>query len=135
MKNLTQKTRAYALKNAIIHEGKANPGPVIAALFSEGLKKSDMSKYGKQISKIVVEVNKLSLDNQKKEFESLKKGISERVVREGWPELTAVKKSGVIMRIAPSASGPLHVGHALVAGLNIVYVKRLRLVNCIQCFV
>ena len=30
------------------------------------------------------------------------------------------------MRIAPSASGPLHIGHAIIAGLNILYVKKYK---------
>jgi len=123
MKNLKSKVRAYAIKNAITHEGKAVPGPVIAALFNEGLKRSDMKKYGKSISEIIKEVNKLSLDEQKKEFENLKKDVSVRKIREGLPELPKAKKE-VVMRIAPSASGPLHIGHAIVAGLNILYVKK-----------
>ncbi len=38
IKNLDEKIKAYALKNAIGHDGKANPGAVISALFNEGLK-------------------------------------------------------------------------------------------------
>ncbi|MBU0893974.1 MAG: glutamate--tRNA ligase [Nanoarchaeota archaeon] len=119
-----KKIQAYALKNAITHEGKANPGPVISALFNEGLKKSDMKKYGKKINQAINQINELSLDEQKKEYEIAEKIVSRREIREGLPELPNTKKRKVIMRIAPSASGPLHVGHALVAGLNILYVKK-----------
>ena len=45
MKNLKEKARAYALKNALAHGGKANQGSVIAGLFNEGLKKGDVKKY------------------------------------------------------------------------------------------
>ena len=125
MKNLSQKTLAYALKNALSHGGKANQGPVISSLFNEGLKKNEVKKYIKDISKIIKEVNSMSSEEQKKEFEKLENKVSKREVREGLEELPNVKKSGVIMRIAPSASGPLHIGHALVAGLNILYVENM----------
>ncbi|MAH03695.1 glutamate--tRNA ligase [Candidatus Pacearchaeota archaeon] len=124
MKNLKQKTYAYALKNALAHGGKANQGPIISSLFNEGLKKNEVKKYIKEISNIIKEVNSLSLEKQKKEFEKLEDKVSKREVRVGLREFPNVKKSGVIMRIAPSASGPLHIGHALVAGLNILYVEK-----------
>ncbi|MDP3986924.1 MAG: glutamate--tRNA ligase, partial [Nanoarchaeota archaeon] len=68
MKNLEKKARAYALKNATSHEGVARMGSVISSLFNEGLKKEDVGKFSKEISKIVSEVNSLSLEDQKKEF-------------------------------------------------------------------
>ncbi len=123
MKNLPQKTQAYALKNAISHEGKAQQGSVMAGLFQEGLKKQDIKKYIKQISEIIQKVNKLSLEEQKKEFEKIKDHTSEREIREGLPELPDVKK-GVVMRIAPSPSGPLHLMHAINLSLNYLYVKK-----------
>jgi len=124
MKINDETIRAHAIKNAISHKGKAIAEPVIAALFNEGLKKSDIKKYSKIIFPIIKEVNKLSLDQQKKEFQNFEKKISKRKIRVGLPELPNVKKSGVVMRIAPSASGPLHIGHAIIAGLNILYVKK-----------
>jgi len=124
MRDLEKKARGYALKNAIAYDGKAQQGAVISALFNEGLKKEDIKKYGKKISEIVAEVNKLSLEEQKKEFETIEKTLSKRVEREGLPELPDVKKSGVVMRIAPSASGPLHIGHAIVSSLNLIYVHK-----------
>jgi len=124
MKNLKLKARAYALKNAIAHDGKSQQGAVISALFNEGLKKEEVKKYIKEISKIVGEVNKLSFEKQKKEFEKLGGEISKRPAREGLPELPNVSKKGVIMRIAPSPSGAFHVGHALTASISFLYVKK-----------
>ncbi len=124
IKNLDKKIRGYALKNALAYNGKANQGAVISALFNEGLKKEDMKKYGKKISQIIKEINKLNLKQQQKEFDSLKKIISEREEREGLPELPNVSKSGVTMRIAPSASGALHVMHAINASLSYDYVLK-----------
>jgi len=116
--------RAYALKNALAHEGKAVPGPIIAGLFNEGLKKSEMKKYGKIISEIIKDVNKLSIEEQEKEFNKLSNLVGEREIREGLPELPNVKKSGVIMRFSPSPSGSLHIGHAITSCLNFLYVKK-----------
>ena len=126
LKNLELKVRAYALKNAIAHDGKAQQGAVIAGLFNEGLKKNEVGKYTKKISSIVNEINKLSLEQQKNEFEKLENEVSERETREGLPELPNVKKTGVIMRFAPSASGPLHIGHAMTACISFLYVKKCR---------
>ncbi len=124
MKNLSKLAKAYALKNALAHKGKAQQGFVISSLFNEGLKKEDVKKYAKQISEIIAEVNSLKLEQQQKEFGSLKNLIQEREVREGLAELPNAKKGKVVMRISPSPSGPFHIGHALVFCLNLLYVKK-----------
>lgn len=123
MKNLNKKARAYALKNALAYDGKAQTGAVISGLFNEGLKKSDVSKYSKKISDIVIEVNSLPKTEQEKEFKKLKEVVSEREAREGLPELPNAKKGKVVMRFAPSPSGPFHIGHALTASLSFLFVK------------
>ncbi|MCX6747266.1 MAG: glutamate--tRNA ligase family protein [Candidatus Pacearchaeota archaeon] len=127
MKDLEKKTRAYALKNALAHEGKAMQSPVISSLFNEGLKRSEVGKYGKKISEIILSVNSLSIEQQQKEFEKLEKQVSERPAREGLEELPDVdKKKGVIMRFAPSPSGPMHIGHAATACISFLYFKKYR---------
>jgi glutamyl-tRNA synthetase len=126
MKNLEKKAHAYALKNAVSYDGKAKVGSVISSLFNEGLKKSEVKKYSKKVLEIVKEVNSLSIEKQKKEFENLKDKVSERKTREGLEELPNVKRKKVIMRFAPSASGPLHMGHAMTASLSYLYVKKYR---------
>ncbi len=123
IKNLNEKIRAYALKNAIAHDGKAQVGSVISALFNEGLKKEDVKKYVKQISEIVNEINKCSFEEQKDQFENLKTEVHKRKSREGLQNLPKAKK-GVVMRFAPSASGPLHIGHALTASISFLYFKK-----------
>jgi len=124
LKELKIKARAYALKNALAYKGKAQQGAVISALFNEGLKKEEVKKYSKDIAKIVNEINKLSLEEQEEEFGNLKISVSERKVRKGLEELPHAKKGKVIMRFAPSASGPFHVGHALTLCLSFLYVKK-----------
>ena len=125
MKDLEKKARAYALKNAISYDGKSQLGSVISALFNEGLKKTEVGKYSKKISLIVKEINSLTIEEQKKQFKQFKNKISEREGREGLQDLPEVKgKKGVSMRFAPSASGPLHIGHAMTASLSYLYVKK-----------
>jgi glutamyl-tRNA synthetase len=124
MKNLDKKAKAYALKNAIHYNGKANSGAVISGLFAEGLKKEEVKDYAKEINEIVNSVNKLSLEEQEKEYEKLKNEISEREVREAPEELPNVSKKGVIMRFAPAPSGPLHVGHIISNMISSLYVKK-----------
>ena len=123
MKYLEKKAHAYALKNAVSYNGKAQIGAVLSALFHEGLKKEDVKKFIKDINKIVSEVNKLSLEEQEREFENLKKEVDEREVREGLPELPNAKK-GVIMRFRPSPSGPLHIGHIISNMISSLYVEK-----------
>jgi glutamyl-tRNA synthetase len=123
MKDLEKKARAYALKNALAY-GDARVGFVVSALFNEGLKRGEVSKYSKKISGIVSEINSLSKEEKEKEFKKLSTNVSERKGREGLSELPGAKKGKVVMRFAPSASGPFHVGHALTASLSYLYVKK-----------
>lgn len=116
--------KAYALKNAVGHGGKVNSGSVISSLFTHGLEKSKIKDVVPRIQKIIKEVEKLSTKEQKSELEKLSELLSEREVREGLPELPNVSKKGIVTRFAPSASGPLHIGHAIVAGLAINYVQK-----------
>ncbi len=124
IKDLDKKIKAYALKNAVHYDGKANPGSVVSALFNEGLEKSEVKSVMPQIQKTIQEISKLNLDEQKKEFEKIKKIISERESREGLEELPNVPKTGVVMRFAPAASGPMHLGHAITGTITSLYVKK-----------
>ena len=124
MKDLDKKTRAYALKNAIAYNGTAKASSVISSLFNEGLKPSEVKKYSKEINRIVSEVNKLTKEQQETEFAKLEKTVHKREGREGLPELPGAKKGKVIMRFAPSASGPFHIGHALTSSLSYLFVKK-----------
>jgi glutamyl-tRNA synthetase len=118
--------KAYALKNAVEHEGKCVAGSVLSPLFVEGLKKENVREIMPKINEIVKKINSMSLEEQKKELEKSGDLLSERdVKKEGeLAELPGAKKGKVIMRIAPSPSGPLHVMHAVVADISYLYVKK-----------
>lgn len=127
MKDFSKEIRAYALRNAIAHEGKAIAGSVLTPLFVFGLKKEQIKDVMPKINEIVKEVNSLGLEKQKAEFEKVKGIISERETRseDELPQLEGVdKKKGVIMRFAPSPSGPLHIGHAATGMPSAIYVKK-----------
>jgi len=123
MKNFEKLARAYSLKNAIAHDGKAQVGSVISSLFNEGLKKDEVKKIIPEIKEIISEIGKLSLEEQKREFEKLKDEVSERETREGLEELPNVKK-GVVMRFRPAPSGPMHIGHIISNMISSLYVKK-----------
>ena len=54
MENITnEKIKAYALKNAVEHEGKCVAGSVLSPLFAEGLEKTGIKEIMPQINKIV----------------------------------------------------------------------------------
>lgn len=124
MKVKDEAIKAYALKNAIEHKGKAVVGAVVNSLFNEGLKKNKIKDIMPRVLEIVNEVNFYKLEEQKKQFLEFEDMIGHRVEREGLRELPDVKKSGVVMRTAPSASGPLHIGHAITFSLSYLYVKK-----------
>jgi len=120
----SEKILGYALKNAVEHEGKCQAGSVLSPLFAEGLKKEQIKDIMPEINKIVKKVNSMSLEEQRVEFEKLEKKVSHREVRDvnELPELPKVPSSGVIMRFAPAATGPMHLGHALTGMVSCLYV-------------
>jgi len=123
MVDWNQKILAYALKNAIDYNGKANANTIVNSLFHEGLKKQDLEKVLPLIRQIVGQVNAMTLEQQKKEFESLYTQVSERKIRVGLPELPNAKQGKVVTRFAPYPSGPLHIGNTRILVLNNEYAK------------
>jgi len=123
MKITPEKIRAYALKNALAHEGKAQAPSVVSALFNEGLERNKVKEIMPKIQEIIKEIEKLSLEKQKKQFEDLQDIVSERDHREGLSELPNSNK-GVIMRFRPAPSGPLHIGHIISNLISSMYVKK-----------
>ncbi len=124
MEDFEKKIWGYALRNSIAHDGIPSAGSVVSALFNEGLKKQEVPELMPQIRNIINEIKSKDMEWQEKEFKKFEDKISERETREGLPELLNVPKTGVIMRFAPSASGPMHIGHAITASLSFLYVQK-----------
>ena len=125
--DLKQTILIYALQNALKFNGKANQGAVIGKVLSEN-NDLDPKKIAKQISLIIKQVNKLSIKQQQAKLEKLAPNISkekkpvekEHVLK----ELRNAEKGKVIMRFAPSPSGPMHLGHAYGISLSSEYCKK-----------
>lgn len=124
MKKWSKLISAYALKNAVEHDGKCRVESVISALFHEGLKKEDVKKIVSNVKKEVEKVNALSKEEQEQEYRKLKGKVGKRKERKGLSSLPNAKKGKVVMRFAPSPSGPLHIGHAATACISFLYVKK-----------
>ena len=119
--------RKYALQNAIEYNGKANPGSVIGKIMNEGPEYKSQAKDVAIISReVIADVNAMSPEDQLAELETLAPELLIKEKREIIKELPALENAdkGVVMRLAPNPSGPLHIGHTRMAILNDEYVKK-----------
>jgi glutamyl-tRNA synthetase len=128
MSDLESIARKFALQNALEYEGKASPGPVIGRIMNE---MPEMKAKAREVSEVaraaIAEVNSMGIDAQKAELEKLApemllKKKKDEIIKELPPLDNA--ENGVVMRLAPNPSGPLHIGHTRMAILNDEYVKR-----------
>jgi glutamyl-tRNA synthetase len=124
---MQQEIRKQVIKNAYLHGGKADISSVVGKLISINPDaRKDMKNLMSTIKRYVDEVNSMPF-NQLEEIvnteypDILVKEKKEE--RHELPDLPNVNGS-VVMRMAPSPSGPLHIGHSRMAILNDEYVKR-----------
>lgn len=122
-----KKILAYALEDGLKHDS-AKVQAVLGKLFLEGLEKSQIKDIMPSLQKVVNEVNSMSKDARQEKFSELKGEVKERVhaQRVGLPPLINATEGKVVMRMAPSASGPLHIGHAYPLSLNSEYCKEYK---------
>ena len=121
--------RKFALQNAFLHGGKANPKAVLGKLLAE-----DSSLRGRarelavQVEGVVAQVNRLSPDAQRAELASIAPELLEKAHTETGPKelppLSDAMDGQVVLRLAPYPSGPLHIGNARAFVLNDAYAKR-----------
>jgi glutamyl-tRNA synthetase len=121
--------RNLVLQNAVKFEGKASLGAVIGHIISNDPKsKENIKSIAKEVNAIIKEVNNLSLEDQKRELE---KNAPELLIekkhekKEGLKDLPNVGKK-IIMRFAPSPSGPMHIGHAYGISLSSEYCRKYK---------
>ncbi len=121
------KILAYALEDGLKHD-EAKLQAVLGKLFLEGLEKSQIKSVMPTLQKVIKKVNKMSRTDREVEFNKLKDKVKERKheQREGLPDLKGGKRGKVVMRMAPSASGPLHIGHAYPLSLNSEFCKKYK---------
>ncbi len=118
--------RKHALDNARKHDGSPNMGSVIGKLLSERPElKSQLGSLTKDINNICADVSKLSVEEQTSELEkSAPELLEKRAVEEKkLKPLPNAEKGKVVMRLAPSPSGPMHIGHVVGFSLSHLYCK------------
>jgi glutamyl-tRNA synthetase len=120
--------RKFALENASRFNGKANPGKIIGKVVGENPEFKDKLKEIKQdILDIVNEVNKLTVEQQIEELKRIAPELLEKKPTEKKTDLKDLENAEdgkVVMRFEPSPSGPMHIGHSYVFGLNYLYAKK-----------
>ncbi len=117
----------YALQNAILHDGKANYKAVMGKIMAENPEYRKRAKeLIPEVKKIVEEINAMSVEKQREELEKIAPELLERKKKEEKKELEDLPDvhGEVRMRLAPSPSGPMHLGQSRMAILNDEYVKR-----------
>ena len=118
----------YALKNALDFNGKVNKNVILGlVLRGNPTLKKDVPKVLKEIEKVISDVEMLPLAKIKQQLQKLAPELlqekKEEKVEGPLKPLPNAEKGKVVVRIAPSPSGPLHIGHAYGASLNYEYAK------------
>jgi len=119
--------RKYALANAIEHEGTAQAKSVLGRILAEQPEqRSNVLALRSDIEIIVNDVNRMSIQQQKKELEGLGGVVhTKRIERKGLPELE-LGRAKFVVRFAPNPDGDIHIGNARPAILSDEYAKKYK---------
>ena len=112
--------RKVVLDNAVKYEGTPNVKSVMGALLgSRADLRSRANEVKEIVSKVVKEVEKLTLEAQRSELRDIAPELLEQKAKlesksKELPELPNVDTwPKVVMRLAPFPSGPLHIGNKI----------------------
>jgi glutamyl-tRNA synthetase len=129
--DLKELIKKVSLLNAINHNGKAQAGSIIGKIIAENQDfKKRIKELSKLINQIVVEVNHLSIEEQKQIIknrwpETLKKEKSRE--QKSLPPLSNVEKyKQVVTRFSPNPDCVLHLGSARAIILSHEYARKYK---------
>ncbi|MCE4624507.1 MAG: glutamate--tRNA ligase [Desulfurococcales archaeon] len=126
---LVKLIRGYALKDAVLHDGKAKVGSVMSKLLADRPElKSRAREIARIAAKIVEDVNKLALAEQKRILEEEYSWLLQTPRKKteeggGLPPLPNAVEGKVVTRFAPNPDFVIHLGNARPAILSDEYAK------------
>ncbi len=127
MNSLNTDIEKNVLKNAIEHDGRAELKSVVNKLLGSYPElRSSIKDLMADINLSISKINSMSIEEQislANEKYSDILIVEKKNEEHHLPDLKNVKGK-VVMRMAPSPSGPLHIGHSRMLILNDEYVKR-----------
>jgi glutamyl-tRNA synthetase len=117
----------YVLKNAFDFKGSINSTVVLGAVLRDNPElKKNVPSVVKEIEKIIAEVTQKSEKEIEAELTKIAPELlksKEKKIEGPLKPLPNAQVGNVVVRIAPSPSGSLHIGHAYGAALNSLYAQ------------
>ncbi len=117
----------FALHNAVSYDGTAEVGRVLGRVLAAHPElKGKAADLKHEVARIVEQVNKMSLAEQKARLEErypemlTERPKEKKAALRDLPNVTR----GFVTRFEPSPSGPMHIGHAYVLGLISLYATK-----------